>query len=283
MGIAKVMLTRIRSTFCSLVDETIPGHLYLVMRLSVAIVYFWFGFLKFPFVPGGDSATDLVGAWERFIDPDTFMLLLAGFETTAGALLLFNFLTPHVALLIMIHVCGTFLTLFLDGDQVFDQRHGLYALTLSGQYIIKNVLIFSSCLCLWLTKPRRHKRLPMRIPGRLKLYHEEYDLITRDISLAGLSFLVNLPDDSELSTDDRIAISLALPFEDKALEFQCRVVHTMRRMEGVSSLYVVGCEFFDKQEVAEILSPYLVNDIDIVVEKFATSLKLQKQTVAMSA
>lgn len=268
----KISLEPIRSIAGTLLDQAIPAYLYSIIRMSVGIIYFWFGFLKFPFIPGGSPAEDLVGTWSSYIDPNLFMLLLAVFETGAGLMLLLNLQTRQVALVLAGHVCGTFITLLVGADQVFNLEYGLYSLTMRGQYIVKNLLILSSCISLCLTTPRRHKRFPLRTAGRMRLSNGEYDFTTKDISLAGVAFLVRMPDHPSLAVHDRIHVSLALPFAENALDLLARVTHITKITHEAFPIYLIGGEFLEKTKAASALEPYLSTNTDLIIREFAAPL-----------
>lgn len=110
-------------------------------RLSLFIVYFWFGILK---VLGTSSANSLVGQLlERtipFLTFDQFIVGFGFFEMLIG----FLFLLPRyerlaIALLIP-HLLTTILPLFLLPSVTWQY---FLVPTMEGQYIIKNVVIVS--------------------------------------------------------------------------------------------------------------------------------------------
>jgi putative oxidoreductase len=262
----------LRQLVRSLLDETMPGHLYSFIRISVGIIYFWFGLLKFPFIPGGSSAESLISAWSSFISPHLFTFILAFFETTAGLLLLLNLLTRLVALILIGHVCGTFLTVIVGTGQLFNLEYGFYSLTLSGQYVVKNMLLLSCCVALVWTTPRRYKRLPLRTTVRMRCHSQDYTCITKDISLGGASLLLDMPEQSRFVVHDRVHLSLDLPFASAPIELDAILAHQTRIPLWPFSVALVGCEFCDKTIAAEFLAPYLSNDTEVVMNMLAPVL-----------
>jgi uncharacterized membrane protein YkgB len=131
----------------------------LLLRLSVGIIFFWFGILKF--FPGHSPAQDLA---IRTIDLLTFGLipgsisiyLLASWEVLIGIGLLTGVYMRVTLLLLFAQMLGTLSPVFLFPDEVFTRIP--YAPTLEGQYIIKNLVIISAGLVMGATvrkeKPR---------------------------------------------------------------------------------------------------------------------------------
>jgi uncharacterized membrane protein YkgB len=110
-----------------------------VARISIFIVYFWFGFLK---LLGVSPATPLVQAlFEKtiwFIPFPTFYFFFSIFEMAIGILFLIRGLERVVIFLLSLHLISTALPLFLL-PQITWQK--FLVPTLEGQYIIKNILI----------------------------------------------------------------------------------------------------------------------------------------------
>lgn len=116
-----------------------------LLRISVGIVFFWFGVLKY--FPGLSPATDLA---TKTIDTLTFgiisgslaLYILATLEVAIGIGLIFGVFLREVLLLLLFQMLGTITPLFLFTSEAFTQIP--YAPTLEGQYIIKNIVIVSA-------------------------------------------------------------------------------------------------------------------------------------------
>lgn len=131
----------------------------LLLRLSVGVIFFWFGILKF--FPGLSPAQDLA---IRTIHLLTFGLvpgsvsiyLLASWEVLIGIGLLTGVYMRVTLLLLFAQMLGTMSPVFLFPEEVFTRIP--YAPTLEGQYIIKNLVIISAGLVMGATvrkeKPR---------------------------------------------------------------------------------------------------------------------------------
>jgi uncharacterized membrane protein YkgB len=127
------------------IDQRIAGWMekygYFILRISIAIVFIWFGILK----PLGVSpAEDLVRGTVYWIDPDIFVPFLGWWEVMIGVTLLFRPLVRIAILLLFLQIPGTFLPLILLPEVTF--THFPYALTTEGQYIIKNLIIIGAAL-----------------------------------------------------------------------------------------------------------------------------------------
>jgi uncharacterized membrane protein YkgB len=127
------------------IDRRIAGWMekygYFILRISIAIVFIWFGILK----PLGVSpAEDLVRGTVYWIDPDIFVPFLGWWEVLIGVTLLFRPLVRIAILLLFLQIPGTFLPLILLPEVTF--THFPYALTTEGQYIIKNLIIIGAAL-----------------------------------------------------------------------------------------------------------------------------------------
>lgn len=117
----------------------------IVLRLSIGIIYIWFGVLKF--FPGVSPAEGLAKETIhlltfRLIDPDLSLLLLAIWETAIGILLLVGIYSRWVIRIVLVHMICTFTPLFLLPALSFTAAP--FSLTLVGQYIIKNIVIISA-------------------------------------------------------------------------------------------------------------------------------------------
>jgi uncharacterized membrane protein YphA (DoxX/SURF4 family) len=120
-----------------------------LLRMSLGLVFFWFGFLKF--FPGMSPADDLAA---RTIDvlsggavqANISLPVLAVWESVIGLGLLFGVFMRTVLLLLAVQMIGTLTPLVLFPDEVFNRIP--FAPTLEGQYIIKNAVLISAGIVL---------------------------------------------------------------------------------------------------------------------------------------
>ena len=122
------------------------------LRISLGIIFFWFGFLKFfpHFSPAQQLATATISRLTfGLVSPATALFLLACWETMIGIGLIFGFWMRFILLLLFMQMLGTITPLFLFPAETF--THIPYAPTLEGQYIIKNIVLISAALALGAT------------------------------------------------------------------------------------------------------------------------------------
>jgi uncharacterized membrane protein YphA (DoxX/SURF4 family) len=121
----------------------------LLLRLSLGLVFFWFGILKF--VPGLSPAQELAIRTIRTLTlgllPDPAIIYgLAAWEVLIGLGLLSGFAMRAVLLLLFAQMLGTITPLFLFPHETFQ----IFPVspTLEGQYIIKNLVLISAGIVL---------------------------------------------------------------------------------------------------------------------------------------
>jgi len=118
-----------------------------ILRVSIGIIYLWFGTLKFfhGVSPAEDLAKETITLLTfGLIPPNISLLLLAIWEVAIGALLIMGIFNRKVFWLVLVHMICTFTPLVLLPNVSFTQAP--VALTLVGQYIIKNIVIISALL-----------------------------------------------------------------------------------------------------------------------------------------
>lgn len=125
------------------------SHGILLLRLSMGIIFFWFGVLKF--FPGLSPAEDIAIKTIRTITfgfiPDALIIYgLALWETVIGLGLIFNIFPRITLVLLFLQMLGTFTPLFLFPGELFYVFP--FSLTIEGQYIVKNIIIISAGLVL---------------------------------------------------------------------------------------------------------------------------------------
>ena len=143
----------IRGNWFDKIDPIITGWMnrygLLLLRISVGIVFVWFGVLKF--FPGVSAAQDLAIRTIQLLTfnlvPEVFIINgLALWEVVIGIGLISGKFMRETLLLLFLQMIGTFTPIFLFPYEVFNQIP--YAPTLEGQYIIKNIVIISAAIVL---------------------------------------------------------------------------------------------------------------------------------------
>jgi len=124
--------------------KNLSKYYQLFTRISLFVIYFWFGILKlFDVSPAGPLVEELLAKTLSFIDPSLFMILFGLFEMGIGLLFLFpkiNKITIGIALL---HLFTTTMPLILLPNITWQK---FLVPTLEGQYIIKNLLVVSALI-----------------------------------------------------------------------------------------------------------------------------------------
>lgn len=113
-------------------------------RLSLFVVFFWFGLLKLlGLSPAGALIEHLYAETISFMDFGTFYALFALLECAIGILFLIPRAERLVLPLLLFHMATTFLPLIFLPEETWSAP---LVPTLTGQYIIKNVVIIALAL-----------------------------------------------------------------------------------------------------------------------------------------
>lgn len=111
-----------------------------VLRVSLGLVFVWFGALKiFDVTPVNALVADTV----YWVDPSWFVPVLGVFEVLVGLGLLLGVWLRVVLLLFAAQLVGTFLVLIVQSDVAFQQGNPLL-LTTEGEFVIKNLVLLSA-------------------------------------------------------------------------------------------------------------------------------------------
>ncbi|MCU0452949.1 MAG: DoxX family membrane protein [Bacteroidetes bacterium] len=129
------------------ITEWMARYGIVLLRISLGITFFWFGFLKF--FPGLSPAQGLATETIRLltfdiVTPGVSIYLLATWETVIGIGLIFGVYLRAILFLLFLQMLGTLTPLVLFPADAFTRLP--YAPTLEGQYIIKNLVLISAGL-----------------------------------------------------------------------------------------------------------------------------------------
>jgi len=127
-----------------------------LLRISMGIVFFWFGFLKlFPGLsPAQDLATRTIEVLTfGLIGPKVSIIILAIWECLIGLGFLTGKFLRATLVLLFAQMLGTITPLFFFPGEAFTAIP--YAPTLEGQYIIKNIVLISAGLVIGGTLRKR--------------------------------------------------------------------------------------------------------------------------------
>lgn len=111
------------------------------LRNSIGIIFIWFGALK---LVGLSPAEELIENTVAFFPPDIFIPILGIWEIAIGIGLIIRGFNRIAIFLLFLQMPGTMLPLILLPEVCFTTFP--YALTLEGQYIIKNLVLISGAI-----------------------------------------------------------------------------------------------------------------------------------------
>jgi putative oxidoreductase len=131
--------------------KSYEDFLVTVLRVSIAIIFIWFGTLK---VLGYNPVFDLIyNSVLPTLAHGTGLLVLGIAEVFIGIMLLLNraLVATHVVLLL--HLLGTFTT-FIFGFEIIFQPH-FPILSLDGEFVIKNIALAVAGLVILVHESRK--------------------------------------------------------------------------------------------------------------------------------
>ena len=132
-----------------LLDQTVTQYMarygITLLRISVGVIFMWFGFLKF--FPGLSPAEGLATRTLEvlsfgMVPPRAALIILAVWECAVGFGLILAIFLRTTLLLLWLQMAGTVAPMLMFPQEVFS--HFPYAPTLEGQYIIKNLVLASA-------------------------------------------------------------------------------------------------------------------------------------------
>ena len=122
-------------------------------RLSIFLVYFWFGIIK---VTGQSPASALVMELQKatlpFLDSNSFVVLLGIVEVLIGLMFLYKPITKVTFGISILHMCTTFLPLIFLQSLSWN---GFLIPTLEAQYILKNFVLVALMMQIFVNYKRK--------------------------------------------------------------------------------------------------------------------------------
>ena len=134
-----------------------------LLRYTLGIVFVWFGALKL--FGGASPAEELVKRTVYWFDPAWFFPFLGVWEVVIGVGLLIRPLIRLAILLLFLQMPGTFLPLVVVPEACWTAFP--FALTLEGQYIVKNLVLIAAALVVGGTVRARADRV-QGVPARAR-------------------------------------------------------------------------------------------------------------------
>lgn len=130
--------------FDKLVIHTLQKIWQPLARISLLIVFFWFGFLKIAGLSPAELLVDKLRAeLIPFIPLEKFILIFGFYEMLIGLSFLIPRLERLAIALLIPHMISTFMPLILLIPLTW---HSFLVPTIEGQYIVKNLIIISLAL-----------------------------------------------------------------------------------------------------------------------------------------
>lgn len=120
------------------------------IRLSIALVYFLFGVLKFipDLSPAEALAENTISVLTgHLISGRTALILLAILEVSIGIAFAYKIYFKVMIKVALAHMACTFVPFFTDPSSTFNLS--AHSLSIVGQYIIKNLIIISVLIALY--------------------------------------------------------------------------------------------------------------------------------------
>lgn len=127
-------------------------HAIQILRLSVCLIFVWFGALKL--FPGLSPAEALAGNTIQImtlglVSPEISVPVLGLFEVMIGMGMLYRPVLRLTAVILLLHMIGAAAPILLLPEKVFVRIP--FVLTLEGQYILKNIVIITATLVIGAT------------------------------------------------------------------------------------------------------------------------------------
>jgi uncharacterized membrane protein YphA (DoxX/SURF4 family) len=120
--------------------QIMTTHGLRVLRVSLGIVFLWFGLLK---VIGVTPVANLVQVVIYWVPVTVSVPLVGLFEMILGVGLLSGLALRLTLLLLWLHLAGTFLVLVIRPDLAFQGGNPLF-LTTDGEFVIKNLVLITA-------------------------------------------------------------------------------------------------------------------------------------------
>lgn len=117
------------------------NRLIVALRISLGLVFFWFGALK---LFGYNPVYEIVQAGFPWFASGAGNLILGIGETLIGFGLLTNIFPKLTHTVLILHLAGTF-TVFITGPELMFSPY-FPVLTLAGEFVFKNVVLAMSGL-----------------------------------------------------------------------------------------------------------------------------------------
>lgn len=130
------------SYFDSIFIDSMNKYGVSLLRISLAIVYIWFGLLK---VIGISPVTDLIKTTYSSFPEPSFIVFLGYVEIIVGIGLLLKLYLRIILALLWIQMAGIFFGFFLT-PSVYFINNNLLLLSSNGEFVVKNFVLVAASL-----------------------------------------------------------------------------------------------------------------------------------------
>jgi uncharacterized membrane protein YkgB len=152
---------------------------YPLARLSLFIVFFWFGALKlFGYSPANELVRSLLGKLLPFAAYDVFVLALGIYEMLIGICFLVPKWERVGIILLLPHMASTALPLIFLTSITWQS---FFVPTLEGQYIIKNVVILALAISMSSHLNPAHERSREKNKYKNHLFAKHFHAKIKDV------------------------------------------------------------------------------------------------------
>ena len=149
VGVDRIKPSKLANSFAAplnRLDEKVvrfmSSYAILIIRISLGIVFVWFGLLK---VMGTSPVYDLASHIVYWLPPELFVPLLGIWEMAIGIGLLLGKALRVVLSLLFLQLAGTFLVLVMRPETAFQGGNPLL-LTMEGEFVVKNLVLIAAGL-----------------------------------------------------------------------------------------------------------------------------------------
>jgi uncharacterized membrane protein YkgB len=137
-----------------------------LLRISFGLIFVWFGALK---VADVTPVARLVAETVPFLPSGWFVPALGMLEIAIGIALLLRRWITAVVMVMIGHLAGTFMVLLVQPEVAFQDGNPLL-LTMTGEFVVKNIVLISAGLVIAVSSGRRdpetgggYEQVPLRV------------------------------------------------------------------------------------------------------------------------
>ncbi len=143
------------------ITSWMAGRGLLLLRLSLGLVYLWFGALKL--IPNASPASELIRRSFEFLPGDFFVPMVGVLEILIGLGFATGLFLRLTILLMSVQILGSISPVMLEPSAVWQSFP--FILTLEGQYMVKNSVLIAAAIVIGATvrleAPEGNRKAPL--------------------------------------------------------------------------------------------------------------------------